>query len=174
MNWDAIGAIGEIIGAIAVVVSLIYLAAQIRQNSNQVSEQIRALELQAYDTTADTFTNFRTTIAANEQLASLWRRGKESFNELALDEQAQINELFTELFWAYDSLLRKKQSEAIDEGLWLVVEENIEHWLKNNGIREWWEANVRPPHSPDFEVVVEKVYAKLYGSKQVNHSANGT
>ena len=34
MNWEAIGAVGEIIGALAVVVSLIYLATQIRvQNS---------------------------------------------------------------------------------------------------------------------------------------------
>jgi hypothetical protein len=33
MNWDAIGAIGEIIGAIAVVASLVYLATQIRQST---------------------------------------------------------------------------------------------------------------------------------------------
>jgi len=33
MNWDAIGSIGEIAGAIGVVVSLVYLATQIRQNS---------------------------------------------------------------------------------------------------------------------------------------------
>ena len=30
MNWDAIGAIGEILGAIAVVATLFYLAVQIR------------------------------------------------------------------------------------------------------------------------------------------------
>jgi len=34
MNWDAIGAVGEIVGATAVVVSLIYLAVQVRQNTN--------------------------------------------------------------------------------------------------------------------------------------------
>jgi hypothetical protein len=28
MNWDAIGAIGEVIGAVAVVASLVYLAVQ--------------------------------------------------------------------------------------------------------------------------------------------------
>ncbi len=33
MNWDAISAIGEIIGAAAVVVSLVYLAVQVRQNT---------------------------------------------------------------------------------------------------------------------------------------------
>lgn len=32
MNWEAIGAVGEILGAIAVLLSLAYLAVQIRQN----------------------------------------------------------------------------------------------------------------------------------------------
>ncbi len=33
MNWDAIGAVGEIAGAMAVIVTLVYLASQVRQNS---------------------------------------------------------------------------------------------------------------------------------------------
>ena len=36
MNWDAIGAIGEVLGAVGVIVTLIYLARQIRQNSRQL------------------------------------------------------------------------------------------------------------------------------------------
>ncbi len=35
MNWDAIGATGEVLGALAVVVTLGYLAVQIRQNTAQ-------------------------------------------------------------------------------------------------------------------------------------------
>jgi len=34
MNWEAIGAIGEIVGALAVVASLLYLAIQTRANAN--------------------------------------------------------------------------------------------------------------------------------------------
>ena len=37
MNWDALGAIGEVVGAIAVVATLAYLAVQIRQN-NKLSQ----------------------------------------------------------------------------------------------------------------------------------------
>lgn len=33
MNWEAISAIGEIVGATAVVVTLIYLAVQVRQGT---------------------------------------------------------------------------------------------------------------------------------------------
>lgn len=33
MNWEAVGAIGEILGAVAVVASLVFLAAQVRSNT---------------------------------------------------------------------------------------------------------------------------------------------
>ena len=38
MNWDAFGAIGEAVGAIAVIATLFYLAVQIHQNSRNVEE----------------------------------------------------------------------------------------------------------------------------------------
>lgn len=41
MNWDAIGAIEEIIGALAVVISLVYLATQIRQNNKLAQAHTR-------------------------------------------------------------------------------------------------------------------------------------
>ena len=58
MNWDAVGAIGEITGAIAVVISVIYLAVQIRSGSAALSTTIRdsvfaSLEQWNYQLTAD-------------------------------------------------------------------------------------------------------------------------
>ena len=38
MNWDALGAMGEIIGAIAVLATLYYLSNQIKINSEQVEK----------------------------------------------------------------------------------------------------------------------------------------
>ena len=42
MNWDALGAIGEVIGALAVVLTLIYLAVQVRQNSAAIRSSTRS------------------------------------------------------------------------------------------------------------------------------------
>lgn len=36
VNWDAIGAVGEVVGAFAVVMTLIYLSVQTRQNTKAV------------------------------------------------------------------------------------------------------------------------------------------
>ena len=40
MNWQAIGAIGEVFAAIAVVATVLYLARDIRQNSRSLSEPL--------------------------------------------------------------------------------------------------------------------------------------
>ena len=40
MNWEAIGVIAEVVGAVAVVVSLVYLAVQIRHQSRQAAAEV--------------------------------------------------------------------------------------------------------------------------------------
>jgi len=53
MNWDAIGAVGEILGAIAVFASLVYLARQIRASDatsrSQMEAELGQRGFQAYD-----------------------------------------------------------------------------------------------------------------------------
>jgi hypothetical protein len=39
MNWDAIGAIAELLGAVGVIASLIYLAMQLKQNTRAMFRQ---------------------------------------------------------------------------------------------------------------------------------------
>ena len=46
INWDAAGAIGEIIGAVAVVATLVYLARQMRQNNDLQRMQVSSIFLQ--------------------------------------------------------------------------------------------------------------------------------
>ena len=50
MNWNAIGAVAELVGASGVIASLLYLAVQIRQSTKQsiaeqVPEKIRQINL---------------------------------------------------------------------------------------------------------------------------------
>ena len=71
MNWDAIGAIGEIVGATAVVVTLIYLTTQIRQNTRQLA----STSLQGL---ADRAENRLLLLASNPEFA---KAGFKFFNE---------------------------------------------------------------------------------------------
>ena len=57
MNWDAIGAIAELLGAVGVIASLIYLATQIRQNTRSVRGA-----------------TYQSLVVGQQALASLWSR----------------------------------------------------------------------------------------------------
>ena len=86
MDWDAIGAIGEIAGAVAVIITLIYLARQIREASRQVRinsiTSINQLINEGFDP-----------IYANEKYVQIWFRGLESRADLSLEER-QLFDLF--------------------------------------------------------------------------------
>ncbi len=49
LSLQDLGSIGELIGAFAVVVSLVYLSSQIRQNTRQIDENTRAAQAAASD-----------------------------------------------------------------------------------------------------------------------------
>ena len=161
MNWEAIGTIAEIVGATAVVVSLIYLAAQIRQNSRQVEEQVRALRLQAYDTAGADFSALRLHISGSPQLSSVWRRGKDSYCALEPDERAQANELLHELMWAYQNIFSRMEDGTADEVLSKLADKNIGYWMGNPGFREWWRTEQKTPYTDEFEALVDSVCSRI-------------
>lgn len=47
MNWEAVGAIGEILGALVVAITIVYLAIQTRLNQRATEENIRLTRAQA-------------------------------------------------------------------------------------------------------------------------------
>ena len=161
MNWEAISTIAEIVAATAVVISLIYLAIQIRQNNRQVKEQIRALRLQAYDTAGADFSALRLHVSGSVQRASVWRRAKESYCSLEPDEKAQANEMLHELLWAYQNIFSRMQGGAEDEVLRHIVDKNIGYWMGNQGFREWWQTEQKTPYTDEFEALVAAVCSRI-------------
>jgi heme/copper-type cytochrome/quinol oxidase subunit 1 len=75
VNWEAISAIGQIVGAIAVVISLIYLATEIRSNARATREaSMRSL--------SDAVTRWLHQLAENPHLAEVFHRGIQDYESL--------------------------------------------------------------------------------------------
>ena len=68
MNWDALGAIAELLGAIAVFLTLAYLTVQVRQNSKALELQNQFSAAQIMQSRTDTVMSFCGTVASNEEL----------------------------------------------------------------------------------------------------------
>ena len=94
MNWDAIGAVAETLGAIGVIATLAYLAVQIRQNSRELSSSSRRA------TQSSIFAQ-NLQAAENPELVALLMKGMNNYSELAPEERARFHYYWQTTFITY-------------------------------------------------------------------------
>lgn len=75
MHWQALGAISEAIGAIGVIFSLIYLAYQIRQNTNQLRQNELTDKAAAVNAISIGLRENRRSLFENPELTNHWLKG---------------------------------------------------------------------------------------------------
>ena len=107
MNWDAVGAIAESVGALGVIFSLIYLALQVRQNTQQV-------RLSRFQETSSTLQDGFAPIYQPGNI-EIWFRGHQRPDEL--DEQdALIFRMFMERqLYNVQNVIYQHEHGLIDE-----------------------------------------------------------
>ena len=91
MTWESVGAVGELVGALAVVVTLLYLATQIRQNT--ASQRVAAKQEMARQ-----FADFIDFLVLNPELESLHDRGVAG-DELNPTETLTFNRIMAKSVW---------------------------------------------------------------------------
>lgn len=77
MNWEAIGATGELVGAGAVLLTLIILVRQVSHSTNAVMESNRLERAFAIDRHSDSIGRWRGRLIENADLANIWAIGRE-------------------------------------------------------------------------------------------------
>jgi hypothetical protein len=115
MNWEAIGAIGEIIAAAAVVFSFVYLAAQIRQNTQQVEEQCRTQRQNGLLGARSAFTEWRSLVIQDATVAAIWKKGSASLELLNEEERVRMDFLLIDFFWAHATIWLQMSEGMADE-----------------------------------------------------------
>ena len=130
MNWDAIGAIGEIIGAVAVLVTLIYLATQIRQNT----EQARLNSIQSVNASNDSA--FEPIYIPENSL--IFTKGQSSYSSLSEHEKLVFNMLMTRLIASFDSTTYQYLQGSYNQELYFGTAEFYSSFIKSPGGSEWW------------------------------------
>lgn len=107
MNWDAIGAVAELLGASGVILSMVYLATQIRQNT--LSNRI-----QAKQNTTNQFVRFAEQLVSDPRLSEMYLRARRGLDNLTDEERATNHYLNRQLCWNYSAQWYQHQQGAID------------------------------------------------------------
>jgi len=90
MELEALGNIGEFVGSIAVVITLIFLTIQMRQNNEVMKENARLTRAQTRQMTVAMAREFERDLAMNEKVRNTWMSGIESeagYDALSDDER---------------------------------------------------------------------------------------
>jgi len=111
MNWEAISAVGEIVGATAVVVTLIYVAVQVRH----ATRETQGVSVQtAYSLDHE----FLMTIGADPITAQLWTTYLSAPETLADDQLNQGAYLMTSLIRRLENTYLQKILGSLSEEGW--------------------------------------------------------
>jgi len=155
MNWDALGAIAETVGVIAIFVSLIYVAAQIRQSTQQFARSVEANQLAAFERNVESGNRIRELLILNPDLAALFIKGLESYKGLPAAEKIRFGMLMRNMFSAMQGAYVRQLLVEHDPTEFQDSVRVIDEILVNRGAQEWLAAN-KPDWRPVFRDLVDE------------------
>ena len=136
MNWDAISAIGETIGAVAVVISLLYLAIQIRQNTSHIKSSIAATELAAFERNIASGNRMREFFLLNPELLEVYLKGRGSYAQLKTNEKIKFDMIVRNLFSEIQGAYIRQCSTDHDPDGFLGLAKVVDQTISCTGVKE--------------------------------------
>jgi hypothetical protein len=134
VSLQDLGNIGELVGAIAVVASLVYLAVQIRQNT-------RTVKTSTYQGLFDHIADFQNLLLANEKLGAIWSVGLSQPDSLSRGDQERFGLLMLRFFRQLETLHYEWREGLLDETLFRGWIHDSLRFAKQPGGESWWHAN---------------------------------
>lgn len=131
MNWEAISAIGQIVGAIGVIISVIYLAQQIRSNARQT-------RLASMRSMSDAFNQWLQSLAENSEFGDLYYRGMQDFASIQGADLPRFSALMDHLFRIYEDMYYQKLEGHLDPRVWRGFEAPMRDIIAYPGAQAWW------------------------------------
>ena len=146
MNWDAIGAIGEIVGALAVVTSLIYLSIQIRtQNMESKVASVHEINEGYRAVTAEMM---------KPSLAAVWAKAQNGFDSLDDGEKMQIIAFSLVCFRFFEEAYYQYKSGRLDNYIWEGMVAQITNLMGADAFNTVWQKR-KYMFGPDFRDFVD-------------------
>lgn len=151
MNWEAIGAVGEVGGAIAVVATLAYLAKQI-QESNRVTNA------EAVRSRAEMMVNTWFRVVEDDRLYSATKAAY--FDGLTLEEMNETDRvsfrmLIRGLTARWESEYFENRHRVLSDTVWAQRLQTIAAMLERPAYHEGW-CEVRPALTTEFVATIER------------------
>ncbi len=153
MNWEAVGAIGETVGAVGVVVTLFYLALQIRQQNRE--SRIAAVH-ELNEAFRGSITSFQ-----DAGLADIFSRAKDDFQSLTEPERLRFIAMVQAVFRVWEDAFYQYDLGRLDPGIWNAMLVQFSGYLSLPGVLRVWEIR-KQAYNQRFREFVDGTQARAY------------
>lgn len=152
MNLQDLGNLGEFIGSIGVVISLGYLAIQIRsQNQESQAAVTNSLSQQ--------WLSFMAGVAADKELALIWVNGLDDFEALERHERVRFAAVMNQFVQVSESLRGHYEAGKLEPMIWQGFDARVADIMANPGAQQWW-AHRRHWWSSEYGQYIEEKLAE--------------
>lgn len=147
MNLQFMAQVADLISAIAIFVSLVYLAIQMRQNT-------RSLRAENYAHALDRVANMQARLSTNPELVRIFNVGLADPLALRRSERVQFTWSLYEMFGSFEFMYLQSREGALPDDVWKRWADTTSWWLQWPGVQQWWRSQPTP-FSASFAAFVE-------------------
>jgi len=163
LSWEAITAIAELVGAVAVVVSLVYLAVQIRQSG-------KIGRLAAHQGVSDSISAAVEPFYSDDEMSRIWNLAATDPERLSPAEQERFG---IALYLIFGKFYNAYLLAEIDPVLSQRYIQLMDRLLVRRGVQQWW-GRQRVHFDPEYAAVVQArldaINASVTPASQSSHS----
>ena len=150
MDINTLAAWGEFIGGIAVVVSLVYLASQIRQNSKLLKASTASVTYQSQNAQANL-------TVQDPELARIYFAGLANRAALPEADRQRFDPLVGIAISGFRQHFRLARDGLISPDVWADVEQGMSWYSQQPGFRQWWSEWSGKVYGAPFRAYVDDV-----------------
>jgi len=148
MNWEAIGAVAEVIGVAAILLSLIYVSVQIRQ-SNKIAQAEAERDIHHH------WQHGLESLVADKWTTETLLRGLADFDSLTSVEKTRLSYKLIELNVTYAAMLELAERGMVSQKITEQAGDVIFSYIMTPGGRKWWELN--GPFQTNRELIDKRI-----------------
>ena len=154
MNWEAVGAISQIVGTVLVGITLIYLAIQLRQNTSALKSSTFLAISALMGSTMEIW-------ATHPDIAPLLLKAQAGLDELSPDERARFGFVMMMAYRRVETVVVQRHLGFIDRELTEGFERSALSVFHSKGVRQWWDASKHAFSNLFSAWVDEKIVSNL-------------
>ena len=153
---EALGNLGDFIGGLAVVVTLAYLAVQVRQNTHQLARTIEINKAASYQNLTSLIVEANARLATNREIAELRLRGQRELASLDEVDRSRFLASASSMFRIMENLYQQNAAGLLPHEEYASWQYRLRTYLSHPGFREAW-SELAPSFSPAFRDLVVRI-----------------